>query len=214
MKGLLMKDWALMKQRGKILLFLVAWGFLMTFIMDSSSFVVGWIVLIAVITSVSTISYDEYDNCLPFLMSLPVTRRGYAAEKYLFSLLCGAVFWVAGVLIVLLGGLLNGKGVSLSEELPGMVLLFGLTLFVLAVTIPPQLKWGAEKGRIVLIILFAVIGGGAFLLSRFGARLSGLAAKLEALPMWGAVLGALGLGVLLTAVSALISVRIMEKKEF
>ena len=214
MKGLLMKDWALMKQRGKILLFLVAWGFLMTFIMDSSSFVVGWIVCIAAITSLSTISYDEYDNCMPFLMSLPVTRRAYALEKYLFSLLSGGVFWVLSLGIVAVCGLFNGKGFSLAEELPGMVVILALTFFILAVSIPPQLKWGAEKGRIVMLLIYAVIGAGAFLLNRFGGTSSGVGERLSALPLWGAVLGALGLGVLLTAVSALISVRILEKKEF
>ena len=214
MKGLLVKDTALMLQRGKILLFLIAWGVIMTFVMDSSSFVVGWIVMIAVITSLSTISYDEFDNGMPFLMSLPVTRRCYAVEKYLFSILFGAVFWVVSLAIVAVCSLLQGKGFSLWEELPGMVLLFAAALFILAVSTPPQLKWGAEKGRIVMLVFFAVFGAGAFLLSRFGDSMAGLIEALEALPMWGSVLAALGVSLLVTAVSAAISVRILEKKEF
>ncbi len=214
MKSLLVKDFSLMMQRGRVLLFLVIWGVGMTFVMDSSSFVVGWIVCIAAITSLSTISYDEYDNCMPFLLSLPVTRRGYAVEKYLFSVLFGAGFWVLSLGIVVVCGLFNGKGYSLTEDLPGMVLILALTFFILAVSIPPQLKWGAEKGRIVMLLIYAVFGAGAFLLSRFGDSLSGIGARLSALPMWGVVLGVLGLGAVLTVLSALISIHIMEKKEF
>lgn len=214
MKALLVKDFSLMLQRGKILLFLIAWGVIMTFVMDNGSFVVGWIVMIAVITSISTISYDEYDNCMPFLMSLPVTRRVYAVEKYLFSLLCGAAFWIISVLILAVCSPLAGKAFSLAEDLPGTLLPLAATLIILAVTIPPQLKWGAEKGRIVLLVVFAVIGAGAFILSRPENSTAAFSEKLSSLSMGGVLLAVLAAGLLLTAVSVAVSVRIMEKKEF
>lgn len=33
----------------------------------------------------TTISYDGFDNCYLFLMTLPVTRKKYVNEKYLFK---------------------------------------------------------------------------------------------------------------------------------
>ena len=41
----------------------------------------------------------------------------------------------------------------------------GMRQVILAVSTPPQLKWGAEKGRIVMLVFFAFFGVGAFLLS-------------------------------------------------
>ena len=95
-----------------------------------------------------------------------------------------------------------------------LTVILALIFFILAVSIPPQLKWGAEKGRIVMLLIYAVFGAGAFLLSRFGDNLSGMGERLSALPMWGVIWGVLGLCSVLTVLSALISMRIMEKKEF
>ncbi len=214
MSGLLAKDLALMKQRGKIMLFLVAWGILMTFIMEDAAFVVGWIVMIAAITSISTISYDEYDNCMPFLMTLPVTRRDYAVEKYLFSAAVGAVFWLIALVIVIVSSLVRGSVFSPAEELPGMVLFLGVLLAILALCIPPQLKWGAEKGRIMMLLIFGVVFVVSLLIGRFGGGLQKAAAFLESLPMAGVILGSMAFSLALTAVSVMISIRIMEKKEF
>ena len=212
MKGLLVKDLALMKQRGKILIFLVLWGIVMRAVMDDSSFVVGWIVMIATITSVSTISYDEYDNCMPFLMSMPVTRRGYAAEKYLFTLITGAVFWAVSVLIAAVGDLVMKKAFSPAEELPGMMIFLAVVLLIASFTIPPQLKWGAEKGRIVMLILFGVIFVGAFAVSRIEAAREALA-NLSRLSLPAVFAGVIGGSIALAAISLLISFRIMEQKE-
>lgn len=215
MKGLLAKDFALMKQRGMILLFLVGWGIVMSFVMNDSSYVVGWIVMIATITSVSTISYDEYDNCMPFLMSLPVTRRDYALEKYAFSLICGIAFWIIALIIVFVRGLFTEGFFSFPTDIFALLLIFALTLIVVAVSIPPQLKWGAEKGRLIMFILFGVIVVVAFLLSRFAAvEVVATAEKLNTLITPGVVFAFIGLCLALTGLSAWISVRIMKKKEF
>ena len=214
MKALFAKDLALMKQRWKIMAFLVAWGIVMSFVMDSNSYVIGWIVMIATISSISTISYDEYDNCMPFLMSLPVTRRNYAIEKYLFSLLCGVAFWLISLLIILVKGLFTHENSSLAADLPGFLLIFAMVLIILAVSIPPQLKWGAEKGRTIMFILFGVIVVGAFLLTRFGNGIEIAEETLDTLITPGIVLLFLAGCLVLTGISAWISVQIMKKKEF
>lgn len=214
MKGLLAKDYALMKQRGKILIFLVLWGIIMYAVMDDGFFVVGWVVMIAVITSLSTMSYDEYDNSMPFLMSLPVTRKDYAVEKYLFSALCGIAFWIISLIIVIVGNTVTGKAVLQTEDLSGMLLFLAVMFLILAVCIPPQLKWGAEKGRIVMLIIFGVVFVAAFLLGRFGGGLKRTAEWLDRLSMPGVVLGALAASLVLTAISVMFSILIMQKKEF
>ena len=212
MKGLLAKDIALMKQRGKILLFLLIWGIIMTVVMENSSFVVGWIVMIAVITSLSTISYDEYDNCMPFLMSLPVNRRIYAEEKYVFSTICGVAFWAVSLIIVAATNGISGKAAMHAEDFLGMVLF--LAVVIQAFCIPPQLKWGPEKGRMAMLIIFGVVFVASILLSKFGDSLHKAADKLETLPMPGVVIGAVVASLIILGISVMISIRIMNQREF
>ncbi len=47
-------------------------------------FVVGYMVLLAAIFCMSTLSYDVFDNGMAFLMTLLVKRRVYVFEKYVF----------------------------------------------------------------------------------------------------------------------------------
>ncbi|MBQ1468082.1 MAG: ABC-2 transporter permease [Solobacterium sp.] len=214
MKALLAKDYGLMKQRGKILLFLVLWAIAMNLIMVDSMFVVGWVVMIAEISSISTISYDEYDNCMPFLMSLPVTRRDYALEKFVFPLMCGILFWIISVIIVAVSGMFTGNSISLSTDLPGMVLFLILMMLIPAMSVPPQLKWGAEKGRIVMFIFFAILMVVSYLLNYFKVDLEETAEQLSRYPMYVVFLAVFLICLVILSVSVYLSIRIMEKKEF
>lgn len=79
MKGLLIKDMRLLMNQGKTrFLMLVAVSLILSVMGAASpSFVVSYITIIFSFFTASTISYDEYDNCYLFLMTLPVTRKGY-----------------------------------------------------------------------------------------------------------------------------------------
>ncbi|MCQ2540475.1 MAG: ABC-2 transporter permease, partial [Acetatifactor sp.] len=76
MRGLLEKDLRLLlKRKNYLLLMLVIFvGF--SFMMEPS-FVVGYVPVLSVLFTISTISDDEFDNGYPFLMTLPVSRKEY-----------------------------------------------------------------------------------------------------------------------------------------
>ena len=211
MKGLLIKDLMLMKQRTKILIFLVFWGIVMNFVMDDPSFSVGWVVMIAALTSISTISYDEYDNGMAYLMSLPVSRAGYAIKKYLFVILWSAAFWVVAVISAFACSLFSGKTLTPGEDLPGLLLFIAAGLVIVSFSIPPQLKWGSEKGRVVMLIAFGVV---SFLFITAGESLRILSTHLEGMSMPLVILSAIPVSFAVTALSLLISIRIMKNREF
>lgn len=213
MKGLLAKDFALIKKRGKVMAFLLVWGVVMNFVMDDNSFAMGWIVMIATIMSFSTVSYDEYDNCMPFLMSMPVTRRSYAVEKYAFSLLFMLGAWVLSLVIMFVCSLFNGKGFAV-EDLMGSLLFLPLMMLVLSISVPPQLKWGAERGRIALLLIFGVVFVAGLLAAKFGGGFERVTSWLDARSMGGFVAACFAAGIVITCISLFLSIRIMEKKEF
>ena len=75
MKGLMIKDAKLLKNQGKLLavMLVVVAGIFATDV--NAMFIVGYITIIFAMFTATTISYDEFDNCYLFLMTLPVTRK-------------------------------------------------------------------------------------------------------------------------------------------
>lgn len=212
MRGLLQKDLCLLLQRTQAMVIMIAVGILMGFSTDGS-FVIGYLAILSVMMTVSTISYDEYDNGYPFLMSLPITKAIYVQEKYVFCMAGSLVGWVISIVIFMFCMLFQGDAITtadLTETLAFIPVLGMITALIL----PFQLKYGAEKGRIAIF----AIGGGAWALGYFvlnflpeGIQMPTFLLEMSdtAAMMMFAVFS---FGVL--AVSYLASVRIMEKKEY
>lgn len=107
MKGLLVKDLKLVKNQGKILILLaIAMGAVFGIMDANPSFVVSYMTIFFTIFTISTISYDEYDNGFAFLLTLPATRQQYVHEKYLFSLIMMGGAWAGGMAVSILLGLI------------------------------------------------------------------------------------------------------------
>lgn len=59
---------------------------------EDLSMAVPYVTMMFSIFSLTTISYDEFDNGMSFLFTLPVNRVKYVVEKYIFGILvclCG-----------------------------------------------------------------------------------------------------------------------------
>ena len=222
MKGLLIKDFRLLKNQKNffILVFVMAVFLTITGGDESSpaTFVLPYVGFVCSFFVLSTISYDEYDNGNAFLFTLPFDRKIYALEKYIFGIVTGG----AGLLLILAFILIYTDGMAGAEQTGETLFTAGvsaaLLFFFLAVMIPFQLKFGPEKGRIAMFIV--LLGTMALV---FGiVKLAGL----DDSALWEAarVMGRMGLsGVAAVCIAAaaavmvismFISTRILEKKEF
>ena len=211
MLGLMRKDLCLLLQRSRALVVMVGVGVLIGLSTDGA-FMIGYLTMISAILSIGTISYDEFDNGYPFLMTLPVTRRSYVTAKYIFCFLGDLVGWAAASVIYAGCCLAKGAGLGM-EQLAAALVFLPVVGLMSAVMLPLQLKYGAEKSRLALAVLFGGIG----VLGALGMKLfPGLPNTLRAFPeISGAALGAAALGAVVAAValSYWISLGIMEKKE-
>lgn len=91
MKGLFVKDIALMKNNKRLLGIIF---FTIIFLMITgvnSSFLMGYVPFICCTLTMGTISYDEYENGLPFLFILPISRKEYVQEKYFLGFFTGVL---------------------------------------------------------------------------------------------------------------------------
>jgi len=215
MKGLLIKDLLLLKnqQRFFLLFFLMSAGMLLADF--NSVFVINYVTMIFSLFTLSSISYDEFDNGYAFLFTLPITRNQYAAEKYVFGLVTGSFAWIVVTIFAVVMDLVRGRAGTV--ELVGTAFLYlFISLLFLSIVVPVQLKFGAEKGRIVLICIIGAIFAAGFVMIR--------AAKTLQLDFLSTAATSLSTGLVMAAVplislaavfgSYLISVNIMKKKQF
>ena len=155
MKGLLIKDFKLMKMQKRFFLLILLVGVVITFSSYDVAFTTGFMASVSSLFSISSISYDEFDNGNAFLFSLPISRRTYAVEKYIFGAILGCCAWVLAMIIAISVGFLKGIHPD-TETWFSAFLILSMMFVILALMLPFQLKFGGERGRIVLLL---VIGG-------------------------------------------------------
>lgn len=219
MRGLLLKDLALMKGQKKFLLLVILIAAVPVLTSGNIGFLTTYLPFVICFFTISTVSYDEIDNSISFLMTLPVSRKDYAKEKYVCGLLLGLGTLVLCQLLGLAAGFFMSDFIAEVYFLQGAAIAGVIVLF-LSVILPIQLKFGTEKGRIFTFVVFIAIMGLAVLVS----RLTGLSVDskiiknilgiLAQIPLWGYILGGVLVSLLLLGISYGISVKIMEKKEF
>ena len=222
MKGMLIKDFRLLKNQGKsLLLMLLVVAIFMNFITDvGPAFIVGYITIIFSLFTATTISYDEFDNCYLFLMTLPITRKKYVNEKYVFALLSIACTWVLGTVlgtILLLAQ--PAVEMNAADWLGSCIGYIFAAWICVSIMLPIRLKFDSEKSRYANFIMIAVVFIAAFLVSSVIDYLP--VSIVEAGKEWfyglsaGGVLGiAGGITAVAVIISYLWSQHIMAKKEF
>ena len=217
MKGLLIKDLSLIKMQGRFLVIVALLGVFMALNADSTTFVIGFMSYMGAIFTMNTISYDEFENGNAFLFALPITRKMYAMEKYVFGIVFGGILLVFSTVLCVIFELYRGFGNagSIAETALWTI---PLLLVMLAVVIPIQLKFGGEKGRIVIIAAIGVVIvlGIAIvkLVNSENFDLNGLYSIVSFLESNFILPAAFLISCALLFISYRISVHIVEKKEF
>lgn len=220
MKGLLIKDFQLAKTQGKMLLIVaLVIGVFMEIAGMSEGFVTGYITIIMSVFAATSISYDEYENCFSFLLVLPVSRKEYVNEKYVFSGILIFSAWLVGLTVGSVFRIIRGEPVLSAEWLAGCFSYITVAVVFLSLMLPLRLKFEGEKGRVVLPLTIAAVGiliyGGVRLADLAGIDVTGSSIKI--LNQMGAA-GIMAMLVIIPVAAAVISWicsrHILEKKEF
>ena len=214
MIGLLYKDLlVLRKQMGTYLLFILVYGFLVLKGVFPTSILSGLVVLTGMMLPMTSFSYDDLARWDKYAAALPAGRRGIVAGKYLLALVC---IVADGTVALVLQAALLAFGLE-QENLVDLTLVtlscMGAALLINAVILPFLIKFGAEKSRMISMILFVAIFGGCMLA---GTLFKG-AARDIAPPAWLISALPILLGVLFVGgfiASFFVSLRIMARKEF
>lgn len=218
MRGLIEKDLRLLLQRKQTAVMFVALAAFMG-ISSSPVMMVSYLTLITSALTVGTISYDEFDNGYPFLMTLPFERKTYAAEKYVFCGLGALCSWAIGVVGMCVLRAVRGETEGLLETIGVSTVFIPLSMVFCALLIPLQIKYGSEKSRLVLYIILGLIAGlialfGVMGTEKTGELAVGVMETVGSVSPLVIVLAAWVLCGILCFVSYLWCRRIVENKEF
>ena len=216
MCGLIEKDLRLTLVRKQTVAVFLIMSVVMGISMNGA-FLIAYLTMLAMIVGTGSISYDEFDNGFPFLMTLPFDRKTYVREKYLFSLIAAVGAWCFGAAVFAIMEMLRNSGAGLSE-IPMMTAVIPSMYIATAVMVPLQLKFGAEKSRTVLFVIFGIIavlavGANRFLDDSVNPFVN-VINTLHDLPTAVTVLILTGICVVITTISYICSIKIMENKEF
>ena len=222
MKGLLIKDIRLMKSQGAVLLAILILAALFLGVVSSDVepfFVVAYVTIFLSIFVASTISYDEYDNGYLFLMTLPVTRKNYVNEKYIFGILISIFAWcvgmAAGTALMIAQGAKTGAG----EWIGGNLMCICIAWVLMSIMMPLRFKFDSEKARYANIFMFALIAAVAYGVSRISQYvpdniLRNVSAFFNTLGNNGILALCAGIAVAALLISYICSRHIMAKKDF
>lgn len=216
MRGLLEKDFRLLKGQKNFFLIILVITVLLS-LNSSDNFAVTYLTFIAGFLTISSFGYDDNGNCMPFLMTLPVSRKLYVKSKYLLGFLLTSTGWLLGMIVSVVIAMVN-KNMPRPEELLFQVIWVLLWMMVMALTLPPLFKYGAEKGRLamlaIMLILLAVFYAASKLAEQMGFHIDASLDALSGLGIGAIVAGMAVIALVLVLISYSISAKIVQKKEY
>lgn len=218
MKAMLIKDVNLLKGQKQFFGALLVLIIIFTGIQSDPTFSITYTTLMFAILTMTTMSYDDFENGMCYLLTLPISRREYVTEKYIFGVLSSLCGCMGASFVTVAAGYIKGIEYPWEEWTATVVSCTLLLAFALAVTTPIQLKFGSEKSRMAILGVFGFGSLAAFVIVKF-CQAAGIemdevmeSALVENLTttVWGICITA----AIVLAGSWLISVRVLEKREF
>ena len=219
-RGLLEKDFRLFFRQGSSLFLALAFVALFFILTGKTgvTFIAVYIPSVMAVYSGNTISYDENEHGYTYLFSLPVNKKIYVREKYIFSFIMTVCGWGMGVICAGIMVLIK-PGEFFDLEMLAMEL---ITIFVFqaiaGIVIAIRLRFEGEKGRFVLPIAILIIFASCYMIGFFVMDNLGLK---ESISYMIGEIGDFEIAIALIVLSLIVwfasykySMRVMKKKEF
>lgn len=211
MTGLILKDFLVMKKTLVYMLVMTAlFGGVYTS-MDSNYFLSYFLSIMMVGILISTISYDEFYHWDRYAATVPLSRRQVVLSRYLFSYILFFAGTMFAAWLQLAAMYLKSQPIT-GEEIAIMTIAPAVGLIGMAVALPCSYRFGVQKSRLVMLAMYGIP---SLLLVTALKLMPDLFREEPKIQLGiGAIVGGLyGVTVVFQAVSFLISVRVMEKKE-
>lgn len=209
MKGLLYKDFYCLKQNLKyIFVVLLLYGFI--FIPQGNSGILGAIVIIFPMLVITTLSYDHAGKWNRFALTMPITRKMLVRSKYILFLIMLLFGMLVGVIFSLTSMLFH-RNFDVIETGLEMGAVAATALWSGTLLLPLIYRFGVERARLFLLLLFALFGGGIMASVSIAKNSSFPTFTPQQLTLFTGIF--LIVSIVCYAISYCISVKIYQRKE-
>lgn len=218
MKGLLIKDFKLLKNQRMFMVIAVVVSIWMLVSGNDRIYIFSYLAAMFSVIVTGTIGYDEENNGMGFIFTFPVSRSQYVLEKYVFGML---------ILAAAVAGVFAASAVISAAKTPDhgpqewtAAILTALLVSVLiqSVTIPVQLKFGSAKSRAAFLIIMLCILAAVYAAEQIAKAtrmdLSAIEGKLVNASTLTVIAGICLISIALTGISYAVSVTVMKRKQF
>lgn len=166
MKGLLLKDWYMMKKYCRAYLLIAAVFIAVSLFSNDNLFFVFYPCLLCGMIPVNLLGYDEHSRWMQYSGTLPYTKAQIVSAKYLIGLLAQVTMLIVigiaqGIKMTVAGNFVLGEFIVL------MLLLLTMVTLTSSIFLPFIFKLGVEKGRTAYYAMIGFMCGASVLATTF-----------------------------------------------
>ena len=164
MKGLLLKDWYMMKKYCRAYLVIAVVFIAVSLVNTDNMFFLFYPCMFCGMIPDNLLAYDERSRWMQYSGTLPYTRAQIVSAKYLIGLL-------TQVVILVLTGIAQGVKMAvsgtfvLSDFMVLILLLLTVSTLTSSISLPFFFKFGVEKGRTAYYAMIGFVCGASVLAS-------------------------------------------------
>lgn len=162
MKGLLLKDWYMMKKYCRSYLIIAFVFIAVSLVSNDNMFFVFYPCLLCGMIPANLLGYDERSRWMQYSGTLPYTKTQIVSGKYLIGLLAQLTMLVVTAIaqaakMIVAGGFILGDFVVL------MLLMLIVSTLTSSISLPFIFKLGVEKGRTAYYVMIGFACGASVL---------------------------------------------------
>ncbi len=165
--------------------------------------------MIPLILTAISFGYDTKSNFEQYAFSMPIKKSSYVLSKLFFAFAFGLIGSICIFILLTIQNIMTIEYIVFIS-----IITLTASILMSAIQLPFILKYGAEKGRLIMVITYFAI----FALSTFLKEKSDLITKLAELfnksSMSMICIGIVLIGLIMIGLSVKSSIIIMEKKEY
>ena len=158
MKGLLLKDFYMLRKFGKMYLIVTVFFLVLSAMSLDNLFLLFYPCLFAGMIPVNLLAYDERSKWDVYSATLPYSRAQIVSSKYLMGLICQLVILIAIALIQAAKMLYTGTFL-LDNYMLILCSVISISFIGSAIPLPFIYKFGVEKGRIAYFVMLVFVCG-------------------------------------------------------
>ncbi len=150
MIGLILKDLLNLKKQAKIYLILVIFYFVFGITNKNPSMFSTMMTLVAVMIPITAMSYDERSKWDRYALTMPISRETIVGSRYLM----GLIFLLTAFSLSILANMVFSKMYITEDVLTSSLATLSIGITIMSFIFPIMFKFGVEKGRILIMLVF------------------------------------------------------------